>query len=354
MYSSILRCRVKTRPKCCWTRALSTSKNAPENSIFISHSTDPFFNLTFEDWLFRHCPPDRPLLLIYRNEPCVVIGRNQNPWKEVNMNALRAKDMPLVRRRSGGGTVYHDLGNTNFSIHLSRRTFDRRVTSQTVLRAVLSLGIDQARLNDRNDICVGYLGVRLTANIHVSGSAYKIVNIRAYHHGTMLISTKLNTLGDLLRTQKDTMITAGVASVRSPVCNLQQFSSTIEHTVFARAVVDEFRKEHFLDEKTHPIADESSADPQYIEEGVTELKSWDWLYGQTPQFTYTLEKHFPWGSVSAEVRSKHGLILSCALHAHDVSQDVCSTLAELGRRAEGQRYWQLANGGASEGRVGAR
>jgi lipoate-protein ligase A len=113
------------------------------------------------------------LLLIYRNEPCVVIGRNQNPWKEVNMNALRAKDMPLVRRRSGGGTVYHvstgqvfavssaeyipvqDLGNTNFSIHLSRRTFDRRVTSQTVLRAVLSLGIDQARLNDRNDICVG-------------------------------------------------------------------------------------------------------------------------------------------------------------------------------------------------------
>ena len=112
------------------------------------------------------------MLLLYRDDPCVVIGRNQNPWKEVNFPALQRADIPFIRRRSGGGTVYHvcsfstilsmqtltcfvqDSGNTNFSIHLPRSQFDRNSTGQVVLRAVRALGID-ARLNDRNDLCVG-------------------------------------------------------------------------------------------------------------------------------------------------------------------------------------------------------
>ncbi|KAJ6615624.1 hypothetical protein B0H10DRAFT_57219 [Mycena sp. CBHHK59/15] len=337
MYSSVLRCRVRTRRKTCLNRALSRKNSSQsglevQDSVFVSQSTNPFFNLTFEDWLFRHSPADKPLLFLYRNDPCVVIGRNQNPWKEVNMSALRARGIPLVRRRSGGGTVYHDLGNTNFSIHLARRAFDRRITSQIVLRAVLSLGIDRARLNDRNDICVGA--------DKVSGSAYKIVNTRAYHHGTMLISTKLDTLGDLLRTQKDTMVTAGVASVRSPVCNLQQFSADIEHTVFSRAVVREFRKQYDVNEAADPIqiVGESWGGIPYIQSGMAELQTWDWLYGQTPQFTYTIDKAFPWGSVTAEVRSKHGVILSAILRAQNAPRDVDRALAELGTTAEGQRY----------------
>ena len=188
-----------------WTRLISTrrcfSSGPPtaQHSIYISNSTNPYFNLTFEDWsvspsppttttnlnmtnpiwiqlgrLFRHKPPTDPLLLIYRDDPCVVIGRNQNPWKEVNMAALRRSGIPFVRRRSGGGTVYHvsiydvqgwysfsldwwfnqDLGNTNFSIHLPRPSFDRHVTARIVLRAVRSMSID-AHINERNDICVG-------------------------------------------------------------------------------------------------------------------------------------------------------------------------------------------------------
>ncbi|KAK7062250.1 Lipoyltransferase and lipoate-protein ligase [Favolaschia claudopus] len=327
--------------KCSWARTHSltrasssvhTARPEVQNSVYISQSTNPFFNLTFEDWLFRHSPPEKPLLLLYRNTPCVVIGRNQNPWKEVNMQALKSRNIPLVRRKSGGGTVYHDLGNTNFSIHLARRAFDRRVTSQIVLRAIQSLNVANASLNDRNDLCV--------ADDKVSGSAYKIVSARAYHHGTMLISTRLDTLGDVLRVNKPTMVTAGVASVRSPVCNLQQTNPRIENPVFMSAMVDEFRSEYAVDEEDDPTQyiDESMASLPYIQDGMAELRTWDWLYGQTPQFTYTIEQVFAWGHVKAELRAKHGVILSCTLHAPSAPPTIARVLEELASSAEGERY----------------
>ncbi|KAF8165756.1 hypothetical protein B0H34DRAFT_832108 [Crassisporium funariophilum] len=292
---------------------------SPEHDIYISNSTNPFFNLTLEDWLFRQSNPTTPLLLIYRDSPCVIIGRNQNPWTEVNFPALRAAGIPFIRRRSGGGTVYHDLGNTNFSIHLPRTSFDRHATGRVVLRAVRSLGID-AHLNDRNDICVGadkmifmrrYLPVHLS--LHVSGSAYKIVNRRAYHHGTMLISTRLDDLGNLLRPNTENIVTKGVASVRSPVCNLQHFGA-VAHNNFTSAVVNEFRKEYEVSSKVFVLDEnEDIKNIEYIRKGMSELSTWDWAYGQTPEFTHTLQCAFPWGDVTAEIRSKHGVILDCSL-----------------------------------------
>jgi lipoate---protein ligase len=185
MLNSVRRTSVVSRAR--WCR--SASSLVPTKSIYVSQSTNPYFNLSLEDWcasvffmcrrvlnyyrrLFRHKPHKEPLLLLYRDDPCVVIGRNQNPWKEVNLPALNAAGIPFIRRRSGGGTVYHvcitlsqevftqttiwlqDLGNTNFSIHLPRSSFDRDMTGQVILRAVRSLGID-AKINERNDLCVG-------------------------------------------------------------------------------------------------------------------------------------------------------------------------------------------------------
>jgi len=189
---------------------------------------------------------------------------------------------------------------------------------------VRSLGIDNAHVNDRNDICVG--------QDKVSGSAYKIVNKRAYHHGTMLISTQLDTLGDLLRTNKETMIIKGVASVRSPVCNLRQWNESVSHESFSEAVVDEFRKEYGIHDEPQ-VVDEfhDAVDIEYIRHGMAELRSWDWQYGQTPEFTYTLTNTFTWGTVEAEIRSKHGKILSCSFTPD-------SGLTGLGTSLEGERY----------------
>ncbi|EKM59482.1 uncharacterized protein PHACADRAFT_137307 [Phanerochaete carnosa HHB-10118-sp] len=322
--------------------ACSAHTLSAERSIYVSKSTNPYFNLTFEDWLFRNKAPKDPLLLIYRDDPCVVIGRNQNPWKEVNLRAVESAGIPWIRRRSGGGTVYHDLGNTNFSIHLPRSAFDRNETGQVVLNAVRSLGVD-AVLNDRNDICVGGDKILLSDILrltfrYVSGSAYKIISNRAYHHGTMLISTRLSTLGDVLRVNKPTLETKGVASVRSPVRNLQQYNSEVTHEGFVQAIIDAFREHYSIQEEACVIEETEEAKAiSYTRDGMAELPRWDWAFGQTPEFTYTIQMDFSWGAVTAKLRSKHGVILDCAIDSSNATS-IESELKDLGTRLQGQKY----------------
>jgi len=148
---------------------------------------------------------------------------------------------------------------------------------------------------------------------HVSGSAYKIVSQRAYHHGTMLISTRLDHLGDMLRPEERNIITKGVLSIRSPVCNLDQFDATITHEGFTSAVIHEFRKEYQIDTKCCMVEELGARDIEYISKGMSELSTWDWRFGGTPEFTETLRRKFSWGDITVEVRSKHGLILECSL-----------------------------------------
>ena len=138
------------------------------------------------------------VLLLYRNSSCVIIGRNQNPWIEANMNTVYNKSInnsnelqiPLIRRKSGGGTVYHDLGNTNYCVMMPRSEFKRSTSVTMVSQALEQLDIP-ASVNSRYDIVIG--------DKKISGSAYKIANNKSYHHGTMLIDTDLKVLGDALK-----------------------------------------------------------------------------------------------------------------------------------------------------------
>ncbi|KAI0082522.1 Lipoyltransferase and lipoate-protein ligase [Panus rudis PR-1116 ss-1] len=317
---------------CNATRRFSTCTSTrleASHSIYVSKSTNPYFNLSVEDWLFRHKSHTVPLLLLYRDDPCVVIGRNQNPWKEVNLVACRRRDVPFLRRKSGGGTVYHDLGNTNFSIHVPRSSFDRHATAQIVLRAVRSLGVE-AHVNDRNDICVGPDKIC---------SAYKIVNNRAYHHGTMLISTRLDMLSDLLRVKKDTMETKGVTSVRSPVRNLQQYTPGITHEGFVFAIIRSFQQAYGITDPINFIdEDEVALGVQHIRQSIEELQSWDWAFGQTPEFTYTVSQAFSWATITARILSKHGIILDCPFTLADSTVVDLSSLQVLSENLKGQKY----------------
>ncbi|KAF3212732.1 Biotin/lipoate A/B protein ligase [Orbilia oligospora] len=124
--------------------------------IYRSNSTNPFFNLSAEDYLLRHSPPTSTLLFTYTNTPSIILGRNQNIWSEVNIPLLNTppynSTVQLVRRRSGGGTVYHDLGNLCWSVIMPRKAFDRDFYANVVVRALHSLGVTTAMVNERHDI----------------------------------------------------------------------------------------------------------------------------------------------------------------------------------------------------------
>ncbi|KAL9938420.1 hypothetical protein V8E36_003043 [Tilletia maclaganii] len=318
---------------------------------YVSTSTSPTFNLALEDHLFRthsltrsrppRPPPSdhaSPLCLLYRNRPCVVIGRNQNPWKELNIREMARLGIPLVRRRSGGGSVFHDLGNTNYSIHLHKDDFTKRANAELVSRALNELihpSFDprlqhhesetmlrtSVYVNHRSDICV-----RLSAHSHaalpapddptirpdppdplerkISGSAYKLSAHRAYHHGTLLLDANLSQLGSSLRNARgDALQSKGVASVRATVANLvdafPEARGRLTHDRVAEAVVAEFGRTYDQDNSyssTTPLTASHVGEEwldclgpdSILRESFAELQSWDWLFGQTPEFTHEL------------------------------------------------------------------
>jgi lipoate-protein ligase A len=257
----------------CSYSTFTDSLANPANKLqsYLSTSSDPYLNLSIEDHILRKSPPDSTVLFLYVNRPCVVIGRNQNPWSEVNLGILHAaratrdpKDseppgigtVDLVRRRSGGGTVFHDEGNLNWSITCPRADFTRDKHAEMVVRALRKLGIQRARVNERHDIVLDQGNERRASdpeNTHrtpytlqdgalprplkVSGSAYKLTRQRALHHATTLLSSpNLHIIPHYLHSPAKSFIRAqGVESVSSPVSNIG-----LDVKTFQRRLQEEF------------------------------------------------------------------------------------------------------------------
>lgn len=237
--------------------------------IYTSHSHDPYLNLSAEHFLLQHSHPDSTILFLYTNDPCVVIGRNQNPWLEVNLGLLLSSSVDadadadnnkspehvrLVRRRSGGGAVFHDRGNVNYSVICPPAVFDRNKHAEMVVRALRGLGVGTAHVNARHDIVIlnnennndehensspssfssssssssfssqseGGSSTPSPATFKISGSAYKLTRLRSLHHGTCLLSSPhLAQIGRYLRAPAAPYLKArGVESVRSPIRNV--------------------------------------------------------------------------------------------------------------------------------------
>ncbi|EEY19651.1 lipoyltransferase [Verticillium alfalfae VaMs.102] len=285
--------------------------------VYISRSSDPLLNLSIEHHLLQTTPSESTVLFLYTNRPSVVIGRNQNPWLELNLPLLHAyvprpatqgrgddgKDghtagVTLVRRRSGGGSVFHDAGNVNFSVICPPAAFDRDRHAEMVVRALRGLGVPGARVNCRHDIVVdvgadadaGKAGVRAPpqassapapetcaankgpedgkATFKVSGSAYKLTRLRSLHHGTCLLSSpNLGSIGQMLRSPAEPFIKGrGVESVRSPVRNVG-----VGNEEFEGAVVREFGAMYGAFDVIAEV-DEDAAELESVRKGMKELQ----------------------------------------------------------------------------------
>lgn len=197
--------------------------------VYISEAVCIYKNLMIEDYLLHNTPKEQYCLLFYRNTDSVVIGRNQSFFTEVNFPALHSNQrVCIARRMSGGGAVFHDLGNVNYSLIMPRDQFDRRQAAQMVCDALLSVN-KNVHVNERNDICM--------SEYKISGSAYRIVRERAYHHGTMLLSSDLGKLRTLLRSPVEILERPSVCSVTASVANL---TPHLEFEEFIDRVIQEF------------------------------------------------------------------------------------------------------------------
>ena len=252
--------------------------------------TDPAYNLALEEVMTAQA--DAPFAMLWRNRPAVIVGRNQNACREFNSDYAREHGIAVVRRMTGGGAVYHDLGNLNYSIFAfetdaNRRYIDFAPFAEPVLSALRALGVD-AEFSGRNDILVN--------GRKVSGSAKCVHAGHVLFHGTLLFDADFGAMAAVLTPPQAKIEAKGVASVRARVANLNEFLPGMDRDAFRRAMERELLRQFGLKEPL-PIRDnwmreaERTADERY--------RSWEWNFGESPDFTFERTRRFPCGTVAA-------------------------------------------------------
>jgi lipoate-protein ligase A len=281
--------------------------------FYRSCSPCPWHNLAVEEYVLDRLPADTIVLYLYQNDNTVVIGKNQNAWKECRHQTLEDEGGKLARRISGGGTVFHDMGNLNFSFLVSREDYDLHRQLSVIVSAVQSLGIS-AEFSGRNDI--------LSEGAKFSGNAFCFRKDSAFHHGTILIGADMGKLSRYLTVSKDKIASKGVESVRSRVCNLKERNPEIDVERVADALKICFEREYG---KCEPLV---VADPAAIAALEARNATWEWRLGQSPCFDIETGTRFSWGSAEFAFSLKSGVITDARVYSDAMDADFISLLPE--------------------------
>lgn len=276
-------------------------------------TTDAAWNLAAEQYVFDALPRDRSYLMLWQNKNAVIVGKYQNTQAEIHAEYVKEHDIQVVRRLSGGGAVYHDLGNLNFSFisdAVSLGKIDFQFFCQPVIRTLQSLGVP-AELNGRNDMTVD--GKKF------SGNAQYIRQGRVLHHGTILFDSDLEAVGHALHADAEKLQSRGVASVRSRVTNLRPFlGGRMGLDAFRKALLEEILRENSGDPYVFTEADRQAID----EIRRQRYACWDWNYGLSPAGSMEKKRRIEGcGTVTASLSTDKGRI-----RALSFSGDFFSTL----------------------------
>ena len=265
-------------------------------ALYESASYDPYYNLAVEQHLLESVDEDSCILYLWQNAHTVVIGRNQNAWKECRTSLLEQEGGHLARRLSGGGAVFHDLGNLNFTFLVPQADYDLDRQFSVIQEAARSFGIP-AKKSGRNDV--------LADGRKFSGNAFYRNGTQAYHHGTLLVDVDMQHMGRYLNPSKAKLQSKGVDSVRSRVVNLRELNPDITIPGLKAAMAEAFAKVYSLPLEQLP---EEALNKPYIDSLRQRNSSWEWVYGQKIPFTFEWEDRFPWGGVQVALRVENGIV----------------------------------------------
>lgn len=279
-------------------------------------NTYPYRNLAMEEYMTAHVPEGTCILFLWQNRHTVVIGKNQNCWKECRVNYLEEEGGYLVRRLSGGGAVFHDLGNLNFTFMVRKADYDVERQLEVILEAVKLAGI-QAVKTGRNDITVD--GRKFSGNaFYQSGDA-------CYHHGTLMLHADKENMSRYLNVSKEKLASKGVSSVRSRVGNLCEFNPELTVGRMKEALIQAFSQVYCL--KAEKM-DERELPEEDIRRLTEKFESWQWKYGRKIPFEYEIQKHFPWGGIQMQLHVNEGKIQDVNVFSDAMDQEMIEALAE--------------------------
>jgi len=282
-----------------------------------SGSYDPWYNLAIEEYLLNHVAEHEIILYLWQNDNTVVIGKHQNAWKECACKELESEGGKLARRLSGGGAVYHDLGNLNFTFVMDRKLYDLERQLHVLLLAVRNLGIE-AEFSGRNDLTV--------EGKKFSGNAFCFKSRSAYHHGTILVDTDMNKLARYLRVSKEKIASKGVdvKSVKSRVVNLVSLNPELTIEAVKQSVKKSFAQVY----GEYSCEIRFDHDSNEIRRLYQKYASWEWRYGETPDFDISFRNRFDWGEIEICLGVEEGCIKKAVIYSDAMDCDLIEDLAE--------------------------
>ena len=271
--------------------------------VYHGKSYDPHFNLAVEKHLLDRVAPGECILYLWQNQNTVVIGRNQNAWAECRTTLLESEGGKLARRLSGGGAVFHDVGNLNFTFLVRDEDYD--VDRQlSVIQAACALAGIKTEKSGRNDV--------LAEGRKFSGNAFYHHAGHAYHHGTLMVDVDKDKLGRYLSPPKAKLEAKGVASVRSRVVNLKELCPFLTCDGMRKLMVEAFEKVYGLPATSMHLSLDALAE---IEQTEKLYGSWEHLYGNALAFTFQCEERFDWGHITVQLEATSGTVTGAKVYS---------------------------------------